>query len=87
MATTTPQEDVEAVVTTEAVVMHLVPPAVLMMTSVIVSSITVSELLGAPEEVAPTLATRDLIVTLTMALLTSHKTWCLVWKIPSLFRG
>ena len=76
MATTTPQEDVKAVVMTEAVVMSLVPPAVLVMTSVTVSSITVSELLGALEEVAPTLAIRDLIVLLMMALSTSHKTWC-----------
>ena len=76
MATITPQEDVKAVVMTEAVVMSLVPPAVLVMTSVTVSSITVSELLGAPEEVAPTLAIRDLIVLLMMALSTSHKTWC-----------
>ena len=76
MATTTPQEDVKAVVMTEAVVMSLVPPAVLVMTSVTVSSITVSELLGALEEVAPTLAIRDLIVLLMMVLSTSHKTWC-----------
>ena len=78
MATIIPLEDVKAVVTTEAVAMRLVPPAVLVMISVTVSLITVSELLEAPEEVAPTLATRDLIVTLMMALLTSHKTWCLV---------
>ena len=72
---TTPLEDVEGVVTTEAVVMTLDPPAVVV-AAVTATSNTVSELLGALEEVALTLAIGDLRATLMIAPLTSLKTWC-----------
>ena len=72
---TTPLEDVEGVVALKAAVKSLNPSAVVV-TAVTATSNTVSELLGALEEVALTLAIRDLRATLMIAPLTSLKTWC-----------
>ena len=56
--------------------MALIPPAVPVMISVTATSIIVSELLGALEEAAPTLAIRVLILILTTIPLISLKTLC-----------
>ena len=75
MATTIPLEDVKTVVTRKDVVKILTLPAVVV-TAVTATSPTVSELLGALVEAASILAIRYLIVIMTIAPLTSLKTWC-----------
>ena len=76
MATTTPLEDVKAVVTLKDVVKILILPGVLVHVGVTATSFTASELSGALEEVAPTLAIESLILTPMIAPLISPKVRC-----------
>jgi hypothetical protein len=72
--------------TFEDAAITLKAPVAAVVSFVTVTSHTAFELQGALEEIAPILAIRFLTLTEAIVPSTSHKAWCLVWRIPSLFR-
>ncbi len=96
MATTTPLEDVKTasemmMMTTmaaafEDVAITLKAPVAVVAHYATVTSRTAFELQGVLGEVAPILEIGFLTSTEAIVPSTSPKAWCLVWRIPSLFK-